>query len=96
MRSDGVRTVRVRIFGRVHGVGYRAWTEETAIDLAVMGWVRNRRDGTVEALFAGDPDNVGEMLRRCRQGPRGAHVTAVEVLAEDEDAPAGFEVLPTE
>ena len=70
--SGDVRTVRVRIAGRVHGVGYRYWTEETAIGLALTGWVRNRRDGTVEALFAGEPEDVAEMLRRCRQGPRGA------------------------
>jgi acylphosphatase len=94
--SDEIRTVRVRIAGRVHGVGYRAWTEETAMDLAIMGWVRNRRDGTVEALFAGDPEDVAEMLRRCWQGPSGAHVTAVEILQEGEDASGGFEVLDTD
>jgi acylphosphatase len=91
-----VRTVRVRISGRVQGVGYRAWIAEAALDQAVWGWVRNRRDGTVEALFAGAPEDVAEMLRRCRQGPRGAVVTAVEILAEGEDAPGGFEVLETE
>jgi acylphosphatase len=93
--SDEVRTVRVRIAGHVQGVGYRYWIEGTAMTLAVTGWVRNRGDGTVEALFAGDPADVAEMLRRCRQGPRGAHVTAVDILAEGEDAPGGFEVLPT-
>jgi acylphosphatase len=96
MSYGDVRTVRVRICGRVHGVGYRAWTEATAMDLAVTGWVRNRRDGTVEALFAGDPDDVAKMLRRCHQGPRGAIVTSVEIIAEGEDAPGGFEVLDTE
>jgi acylphosphatase len=90
-----VRTVRVRIAGHVQGVGYRYWTEETAMALALTGWVRNSGDGTVEALFAGEPADVAEMLRRCRQGPRGAYVTAVEILAEGEDAPGGFEVLPT-
>jgi acylphosphatase len=94
--SDDVRTVRVRISGRVHGVGYRAWIEEAALDQAATGWVRNRRDGTVEALFAGAPEDVAEMLRRCRQGPRGAVVTAVEILEEGEDAPGGFEVRETE
>jgi acylphosphatase len=91
-----VRTVRVRISGRVHGVGYRAWTEATALDLAVTGWVRNRRDGTVEALFAGAPEDVAEMLRRCHRGPRGAVVTSVEIVEEGGDAPGGFEVLETE
>jgi acylphosphatase len=93
---DDVRTVRVRIAGRVQGVGYRQWTEETAMALALTGWVRNRRDGfSVEALLAGDPKDVAEMLRRCRQGPRGARVTAVEILAEGEDAPGGFEIRET-
>jgi acylphosphatase len=95
MSGDDVRCVRVRIDGRVHGVGFRAWTQRTAMDLAVTGWVRNRRDGTVEALFAGDPADVAQMLRRCRQGPRGAVVTAVDILAEGEDAPGGFEVRET-
>lgn len=93
--SEDVRCVRVRISGRVHGVGFRAWTQEMAMDLAVTGWVRNRRDGTVEALFAGDPADVDEMLRRCHQGPRGALVTSVEILAEGEDAPGGFEIRDT-
>jgi acylphosphatase len=95
MSGEDVRCVRVRIDGHVHGVGFRAWTQQTAIDLAVTGWVRNRRDGTVEALLAGDPKDVAEMLRRCHQGPRGAIVTVVEILAEGEDAPGGFEVRET-
>jgi len=89
------RTVRVRIAGRVHGVGFRYWTEETACGLGLAGWVRNRRDGSVEALFSGPLDNVAEMLRRCHQGPRAAQVTSVEVLQEGGTAPAGFEMLPS-
>jgi acylphosphatase len=91
-----LRAVRVRISGLVHGVGYRAWTEERALHQAVTGWVRNRRDGTVEALFAGAPEDVAEMLRRCHSGPRGAVVTSVEILEEGEDAPGDFEVRETE
>lgn len=89
------RSVRVRIEGRVQGVGYRYWTERVAGDLGLDGWVRNRRDGAVEALFAGSPDDVAEMLERCRDGPPAAQVTSVTILEEDGTASAGFEVLPT-
>jgi acylphosphatase len=89
------RTVRVRIAGRVQGVGFRYWTEEAALELGLHGWVRNRRDGSVEALFSGAADEVAEMLRRCHDGPRAAQVTSVEVLDVGGDAPAGFEMRPT-
>ena len=89
------RSVRVRIEGRVQGVGFRYWTERVAGDLGLDGWVRNRRDGAVEALFAGSPDDVAEMLERCRDGPPAAQVTSVTILQEDGGASDGFEVLPT-
>lgn len=89
------RTVRVRIEGRVQGVGYRYWTERVAGELSLAGWVRNTRDGSVEALFAGPAEDVAEMLERCRDGPRSAHVTAVNVVEEGGGPPDGFEVLPT-
>jgi acylphosphatase len=89
------RSVRVRIEGRVQGVGFRYWTERIAVELGLDGWVRNRRDGAVEALFAGSPDDVAEMLERCRDGPPAAQVTSVTILEEDGTASAGFEVLPT-
>jgi len=73
-----VTVCRVVIRGRVQGVGYRAWTEYTALDLGLEGWVRNRRDGTVEALFAGPQEAVDEMLETCHQGPPGARVEIVE------------------
>ena len=91
----GRRTVRVRIEGGVQGVGYRYWTERVAAELRLTGSVRNRRDGSVEALFAGTADDVAQMLERCKDGPRSAHVTAVEVVEEGGDAPDAFEVLPT-
>jgi len=81
MRSDkqdtGQRTVRVRITGTVQGVCYRAWTQSTAMSLGLSGWVRNRRDGAVEALFSGAADRVSEMLRRCYAGPPAAEVKEV-------------------
>ncbi|MGD9768929.1 MAG: acylphosphatase [Pseudolabrys sp.] len=69
----------VVITGRVQGVGYRAWTEDAAAERRLSGWVRNRRDGTVEAVFIGAETVVVEMIDACRQGPRSAHVTRVEV-----------------
>lgn len=86
---------RLIISGRVHGVGFRAWLEDQARALDLSGWVRNRADGTVEALVAGDSAAVEELLRACRRGPRLAHVTRIdEELAEPPDGP-GFRCLPT-
>lgn len=67
----------VRIQGRVQGVGYRAWVEYQAQAAGLEGWVRNRRDGSVEALFAGTGRRVAELVALCRQGPPSAHVSAV-------------------
>jgi acylphosphatase len=89
------RSVRVRIEGDVQGVGYRYWTERVAGELSLTGWVRNRRDGSVEALLAGSADDVAQMLERCKDGPRAARVTRVEVVEEGGDAPEGFDVLPS-
>ena len=88
-------SVRVRIEGRVQGVGYRYWTEGVAADLGLTGWVRNRRDGSVEALFAGPAADVRQMLDRCREGPPASRVTAVTILEEGEETLVNFEVLQT-
>ena len=85
----------VRIEGRVQGVYYRAWTEQTARRLNLDGWVRNRRDGSVEAVFSGPQSQVDEMLRRCAKGPPDAKVTNVIVTNEGGAPPPGFKVLPT-
>lgn len=90
------RSVHVRIEGRVQGVGYRAWTAATARASGLTGWVRNRRDGAVEAVFRGPPDKVADMLRRCELGPRSASVSRVMILGEDAGAFSSFEVLATE
>lgn len=79
---DRSRTVHLRIEGRVQGVGYRAWLKATAMALGPTGWVRNRRDRSVEAVLQGPPDQVADMLRRCEDGPPSARVTCVELLAE--------------
>lgn len=89
------RVVHVRIEGRVQGVCFRAWTESTAVELGLSGWVRNRRDHSVEAVFQGPPDRIDEMLRRCERGPLDARVSRVEVLGEGGGAYEGFIVRPT-
>ena len=73
---DVIRHVVIR--GRVQGVGYRAWTEYTALERGVQGWVRNCRDGTVEALFKGPPDVVDGMIAACNEGPRGSRVDRID------------------
>jgi acylphosphatase len=69
--------IHVVVRGRVQGVGYRAFVADEAWRLGIAGWVRNRRDGTVEALFAGDVDTVDAMIAACRRGPLGARVDAL-------------------
>jgi acylphosphatase len=83
--SDAIR--QVRITGRVQGVGYRAWVEHRARAHGLEGWVRNRRDGSVEALFAGPADVVADMIALCRRGPSAARVEAVT------EEPAGADAL---
>ena len=68
------------IRGRVQGVGYRMAMTEAATALGVTGWVRNRRDGTVEALVQGDDAAIERVLAWCRRGPPGANVTAIAAL----------------
>jgi acylphosphatase len=96
------RTIRqVAIRGRVQGVGYRAWVEHQARTLALEGWVRNRRDGSVEALFSGPEEIVAKMTALCRRGPSSARVETVTDEAAGIDAlnlrraGEGFSVLPT-
>ena len=91
----------VLIRGRVQGVGFRAWTEYTALEHGLQGWARNRRDGSVEALFVGPPDAVAAMVAVCHQGPRGSRVDGVDqrdgTAEEIELRRRGelFSVLPT-
>ena len=87
--------VRVVIKGRVQGVFYRNWTIENANQMGLKGWVRNRRDGSVEALFSGNPDSVQEIEQRCRRGPPSAVVTGFEVFPSTEDPGDGFVRKPT-
>ena len=73
--------VRVVIRGRVQGIGYRAWTEITALEQGLEGWVRNCRDGSVEAVFAGPKEVVLAMIELCRQGPPGARIDYLDQRA---------------
>jgi acylphosphatase len=89
-----VKRVRVRIHGRVQGVFFRAETRSRAESLGLAGWVRNAPDGSVEALFEGDPVRVDSMVEWCRRGPSGAHVNEIELLEEEAgQAERGFRVL---
>jgi len=89
------RAVHVRITGLVQGVGYRAWVEREARSRGLSGWVRNRFDGSVEAVFAGPAEAVETMLDACRLGPRRAAVEAVAIAEPAEPVAVGFRVLPT-
>ena len=91
----------VIIIGRVQGVGYRAWVAQAATARNLEGWVRNRRDGSVEAVFSGPADTVSDMIAACRRGPPLARVNSIrEEFAEDDalrlrQAGERFSVLPT-
>ena len=97
--STAIRQVTIR--GRVQGVGYRYWVEQQATAHSLEGWVRNRRDGSVEALFSGPENVVSNMVASCRRGPSSARVDAVTEEPGNPDAlnlrRAGerFSVLPT-
>jgi len=90
------REVHVRITGRVQGVFYRAWTGETARALGLAGWVRNCRDGGVEAVFSGSAEAVAAMIGKCRRGPPAARVENVEILREGEAVLDGQEAPASE
>ncbi|HEY5710902.1 MAG TPA: acylphosphatase [Allosphingosinicella sp.] len=81
----------VVVHGRVQGVFYRGWSVEAAQDLGLAGWVRNRRDGTVEMLVAGPEAAVAAMIERCREGPPAARVDRIDVTDSVEEVPVGFE-----
>jgi acylphosphatase len=83
---------RVVVYGRVQGVWFRGATCEEAQRLGADGWVRNRPDGAVEAVFEGDPASVQSLLRFCERGPGPARVERVEIFEEEPEGVAGFEI----
>lgn len=87
--------VHLRIEGRVQGVYYRGWTVEEATRRGLSGWVRNRRDGSVEALVSGPAARVAEMIEACRTGPPAALVTDIIRTPADPPPETGFRQLPT-
>lgn len=89
------KTVKVLIEGRVQGVWYRGWTQEMARNLGIDGWVQNRRDGSVQAVFSGPDLKVDEMIKCCWDGPISARVTNVSTIPHDGTVPAGFRVKRT-
>ena len=99
MSTQVIRHIVLR--GRVQGVGFRAFVEREALKRRLEGWVRNRRDGSVEALFAGDTANVHGMIEACRRGPHSAKVDALDQREGTDDelklrAPGDvFSVRPT-
>jgi acylphosphatase len=92
---EGWKTVRLIIQGRVQGVSYRWWTVGAATQRGLDGWVRNRRDGSVEVLVSGLAQTVDDLIEACRQGPPAARVNDIEITPQEGRAESGFRQLPT-
>lgn len=92
--TSQTKTIRAVISGRVQGVSYRVWTRKRALGLGVVGWVRNRPDRTVEAVFSGPESAIDALLAECRRGPLMARVDDIAVSEAAPFAGEGFEILP--
>jgi acylphosphatase len=90
-----MRARLLRISGRVQGVGYREWLIDEATRAGLSGWVRNRSDGTVEALLAGEEAAVGNVLLACRLGPTAARVDSIRESFTEPPTEPGFQRRPT-
>jgi len=86
---------RLSIRGRVQGVFFRDWAIQAATQLGIAGWVRNRTDGSVEALAIGEADAVEAFIARCRTGSPAARVDDVEIMEAEPEPMAGFQRRPT-
>ena len=101
MSEENARLLlRIVVRGRVQGVGFRAWTQHQGQLHGLEGWVRNLRDGSVEAMLAGPVDRIAVMVKAMREGPHGSQVDAVEEYpaTKEEFGPptsGGFEVRRT-
>lgn len=85
-----IKTVCVRIRGRVQGVWFRGWTVQQATQYDLDGWVRNRLDGSVEAVFSGKQEDVDKMIDACWRGPKYSSVESIDVADEFDDVNSGF------
>ncbi len=83
---------RVVVSGHVQGVFFRETARRRALALGVAGWIRNTPDGSVEAAFEGEAEAVGRLVEFCREGPRGASVDWVDVIAEEPEGLSDFDV----
>ena len=90
-----MKTIHMTVSGKVQGVWYRGWTVETATELGLNGWVRNRRDKTVEVLAHGPAEQVYQLIEKCWTGSPQARVDNVEVMEVDEKVDTGFVQLGT-
>jgi len=93
--SDDITTMRVVIGGQVQGVGFRDFVCREASGLGLNGWVRNRRDGTVEAVISGDDRKVKDLIQKCTRGPASARVTHIDLEKTNPPAEQGFSPRPT-
>lgn len=96
MNEVSQRSVRVTISGRVQGVGFRAWVQRQAMARGLSGYVRNRRDGLVEAVYSGDADAVEAMVAASWGGPRGSRVADVVVTEHENHLSGLFAIRSTE
>ena len=95
MSGDDLTTLRLRIEGSVQGVGYRFFAVDEARKLGLDGWIRNRSDGSVEALVSGPTKHVESFVAVCMRGPSGARVTNVDMHMADPPADRGFRARAT-
>lgn len=95
MGREASTCTRIVISGRVQGVWFRGWTVQEAEARGLDGWVRNRRDGTVEAVFEGGNEVVEAMIEACRRGPPAARVDHIGRFAFDGPVEPGFNLLPS-
>jgi acylphosphatase len=92
--SAELTTLRVRVEGRVQGVGFRVFAARQAADLNLKGWARNRADGALEALVSGAEKDVEKFVQACMRGPDGAKVTNIDLFADTDSGAGSFVVLP--
>jgi acylphosphatase len=95
MTGEARRAVHLSVTGKVQGVGYRDFLERQAKALGLAGWVRNRRDGSVEAVVVGPSSAVATIVTACRRGPPAAAVRNVQIAEHSGPLPDEFTVLPT-